>query len=70
MLLTLCDPETGIYLAGAHDCAALRGWIAFHCGAPLVGPGEADFALGTWDALQPVSAYRIGRADYPDRPPR
>lgn len=67
LLLTLCDPETGIYLAGAHDTQALRQWITFHCGAPLVGPEQADFALGTWAALQPVGAYRIGTSEYPDR---
>lgn len=67
LLLTLCDPETGVYLAGAHDTQALRQWITFHCGAPLVGPERADFALGTWQALQPVGAYRIGTAEYPDR---
>ncbi|WP_071673516.1 phosphonate C-P lyase system protein PhnH [Nioella nitratireducens] len=67
LLLTLCDPETGVYLAGAHDTQALRQWITFHCGAPLVGPEQADFALGTWAALQPVGAYRIGTSEYPDR---
>ncbi len=67
LLLTLCDPETGVYLAGDHDTPALRQWITFHCGAPLVGPERADFALGTWAALQPVGAYRIGTAEYPDR---
>lgn len=67
LLLTLCDPETGVYLAGDHDTPDLRQWITFHCGAPLVGPAQADFALGTWDALQPVGAFRIGTAEYPDR---
>lgn len=67
LLLTLCDPETGIYLAGAHDTPDLRHWITFHCGAPLVGPAKADFALGTWDALQPLGAFRIGTSEYPDR---
>jgi len=67
LLLTLCDPETGVYLAGDHDSPALRQWITFHCGAPLVGPERADFALGSWAALQPLSTYRIGTAEYPDR---
>ncbi len=67
LLVTLCDPETGIYLAPSHDTPALREWITFHCAAPLVGPSHADFALGTWEALQPVSAYRIGTPEYPDR---
>ena len=67
LLLTLCDPETGIYLAGDHDTSALREWITFHCGSPLVGPSHADFALGSWEALSPVGRYRIGSSEYPDR---
>lgn len=67
LLLTLCDPETPIYLAGIHDTAAVRDWIAFHTGAPLTDPARAMFALGTWDALAPHDAYAIGTAEYPDR---
>ncbi|MEO0774357.1 MAG: phosphonate C-P lyase system protein PhnH [Pseudomonadota bacterium] len=67
LLLTLADHETGIYLAGDHDCAAMRDWLTFHTGAPLVGPGEADFALGTWEALLPLSAFPVGTPEYPDR---
>lgn len=66
-LLVLCDPTTGLHLAGAADCPALRDWVAFHIGAPLVAAEDADFALGTWEALQPVSRFRIGQPDYPDR---
>ncbi|MDD7970654.1 phosphonate C-P lyase system protein PhnH [Roseinatronobacter alkalisoli] len=67
ILLTLVDSTTPLYLAGAHDCAGLRDWVGFHTGAPLVGPSEATFALGTWDALGPLSAYAQGNAEYPDR---
>lgn len=67
VLLTLCDPETGLFLAGSHDTPEIRAWIAFHTGAPLVGPGECSFALGDWTALAPLTRYRAGRADYPDR---
>lgn len=66
-LLTLADPTTPLHLAGAMDCAALRDWIAFHIGAPLSDAEHADFALGTWADLQPVSRFRIGQPDYPDR---
>ncbi len=58
---------TPLHLAGAHDCPALRDWLTFHTGAPLVGAAEAVFALGAWDALQPVSRFAIGTAEYPDR---
>jgi alpha-D-ribose 1-methylphosphonate 5-triphosphate synthase subunit PhnH len=67
VLLTLVDPTTKLHLAGAADCADVRDWVAFHLGAPLVAAEEADFALGTWAALQPVARFRIGQPDYPDR---
>ena len=67
LVLTLCDGTTPVHLAGAHDCCTLRDWITFHCGAPLVGAGKASFAIGTWQALQPVSRFAVGQPDYPDR---
>jgi alpha-D-ribose 1-methylphosphonate 5-triphosphate synthase subunit PhnH len=66
-LLVLADPTTRLYLAGRADCPAVRDWVAFHIGAPLVRAEDADFAVGTWDALQPVARFRIGLPDYPDR---
>jgi alpha-D-ribose 1-methylphosphonate 5-triphosphate synthase subunit PhnH len=66
-LLVLTDPTTRLHLAGAADGPAVRDWVAFHIGAPLVRAEDADFALGTWDALQPVGRFRIGQPDYPDR---
>lgn len=66
-LLTLADATTPLHLAGTADCAEVRNWISFHIGAPLVAAGDADFALGTWEALQPVTRFRIGTPDYPDR---
>lgn len=67
LLLTLCDAETPLHLAGAHDCPALRDWLAFHVGAPVVAPEAATFALGSWAALGPLGQYRIGTPEYPDR---
>ncbi|WP_224825186.1 phosphonate C-P lyase system protein PhnH [Cognatishimia sp. MH4019] len=67
ILLTLCDTDTPVFLAGAADCDAVRSWLAFHTGAPLAGPSHCMFALGTWDGLAPLSAYPIGTAEYPDR---
>ncbi|MGD9918509.1 MAG: phosphonate C-P lyase system protein PhnH [Paenirhodobacter sp.] len=67
VLLTLCDAATPLHLAPSHDSPALRSWIAFHCGAPLVAASQATFALGTWEALQPLDRFAIGTADYPDR---
>lgn len=67
LLLTLCDPDTGVYLAGPCDCEGVRGWLRFHTGAPFVGPAQADFAVGTWEDLLPVDRFRIGTPEYPDR---
>lgn len=67
VVLSLCDPETPLHLAGVHDCEALRKWITFHTAAPLVARSKAMFALGFWHALMPVEGYPIGTADYPDR---
>ena len=66
LILTLCDATTPVHLAGAHDCAALRDWITFHIGAPLVGAEAAQFAIGRWAARHPVHRFAIGQPDYPD----
>ena len=67
LILTLCDPETPLHLAGSLDNEAVRAWITFHTGAPLVGAGEAVFALGHWDDLMPIDRFAIGTSEYPDR---
>lgn len=67
VLLTLCDTETPIYLAGDMDCDAVRAWLSFHTGAPVVGSAHCMFAVGTWEALAPLSIYPIGTSEYPDR---
>lgn len=67
VLLTLCDTDTPVYLAGDADCDAVRAWLAFHTGAPVIGPSHAMFAVGTWSALTPLSAYPVGTSAYPDR---
>lgn len=65
-LLTLCDPETPLFLGAGHDSPALRDWITFHCAAPLVGADQAQFALGVWGDL-PLVDFALGTAEYPDR---
>lgn len=67
LLLTLADPETGVCLAGAHDTATMRAWLAFHTGAPIVAAGQAHFAVGMWEALMPLSQFSVGTSEYPDR---
>lgn len=67
VLLTLCDVETPIYLAGTHNTEAVRSWIAFQTGSPLTDPANAAFALGSWPDLMPLQPYAIGTPQYPDR---
>lgn len=66
-LITLLDTTTPLHLAGRADCPAVRDWVTFHIGARLVAAEDSAFAVGTWDALQPVTRFRIGEPDYPDR---
>jgi alpha-D-ribose 1-methylphosphonate 5-triphosphate synthase subunit PhnH len=66
-LLVLTDPTTRLHLAGRADCVAVRDWVAFHIGAPLTPAEDADFAVGSWEALYPATRFRIGQPDYPDR---
>lgn len=65
-LLTLCDHDTGVHLAGAYNTQAVRDWITFQTGAPLVNALAAQFVLGSWPDID-LSALAIGTAEYPDR---
>ncbi len=67
LLLTLADAETPIHLAGAWDAQAIRDWLTFHAGAPVVRAEDAQFAVGDWASLAPLSRFRIGTPEYPDR---
>ena len=67
VLLTLADGTTPLHLAGDADCQPVRDWITFHIGAPLVGAGQAMFAVGRWQDLLPVERFHQGDPDYPDR---
>lgn len=67
LLLTLCDPDTNVHLAGAFDDPVVRQWLGFHTGAPFSGPAGADFAVGHWQNLMPLDQFQIGTPEYPDR---
>ena len=67
LLSTLCDDTTPLHLAPSHDTQALRDWIRFHTGAPLTDASGAVFALGTWSSLLPVTRFKVGTSEYPDR---
>ena len=66
VVLTLCDPDTPVWLAADLETPEIRGWIDFHTGAPRAQPEKAVFAIGRWEAL-PRAAFPIGIPDYPDR---
>ncbi|WP_102108351.1 phosphonate C-P lyase system protein PhnH [Oceaniglobus roseus] len=66
VLLTLCDPDTPLFLAPSHALPQVREWIAFHTAAPLCPAAGAMFALGPWDAL-PLADLPLGTSEYPDR---
>jgi alpha-D-ribose 1-methylphosphonate 5-triphosphate synthase subunit PhnH len=66
VLLTLCDPETPVFLANSYDTQPVRDWITFHTGAPFAQAATAMFAVGEWDQL-PLVEFSRGTSEYPDR---
>jgi alpha-D-ribose 1-methylphosphonate 5-triphosphate synthase subunit PhnH len=66
VLATLCDADTGVHLVAGFDIPAIRDWITFHTGAPLVAAPDAQFVLGRWAEID-LTEISIGTAQYPDR---
>lgn len=67
LLLTLCDPDTRVHLAGGHDTPNVRRWLTFHTGAQITPSRDCTFAVGDWAALLPLTDYPAGTPEYPDR---
>lgn len=69
VLLTLADHETPVWLDAAAAQPAVREYLRFHCGAPLVErPDHAVFAvIADPAAMPPLSVFHPGSDDYPDR---
>ncbi|CAN5610444.1 phosphonate C-P lyase system protein PhnH [soil metagenome] len=67
-VLTLVDRDTPLFLAPAFDVPAVRDFVRFHTGAPIV-TREADalFALLTPDRMPLLEGFAIGTDSYPDR---
>ncbi|GGX43194.1 carbon-phosphorus lyase subunit PhnH [Tateyamaria omphalii] len=66
VLVTLCDHDTGVHLAGRTDTQVVRDWITFQTGAPLVEAEMAQFVLGCWEDLN-LTVLATGSPEYPDR---
>jgi alpha-D-ribose 1-methylphosphonate 5-triphosphate synthase subunit PhnH len=67
-VLTLVDRDTPLWLAPAFDTDAVRDFVRFHTGAPIVAcEAEALFALVTPDRMPMLDGFAIGTDPYPDR---
>jgi len=65
--LTLCDGDTPIWLD--RPSGAARGYLAFHCGAPIGSAAdEARFAfVANAAALPSLETFALGSDEYPER---
>lgn len=68
-LLTLSDHDTAIWLSPGLDVAAVKGFVGFHTGAPVVAEvSRANFAfVALGDALPDLAECNLGTQEYPDR---
>lgn len=67
-LLTLIDSDTPLWLAPEFDLPAVRDFVRFHTGAPIVADrGEAAFAVLAHDTAVSLEGFAIGTDSYPDR---
>lgn len=68
--LSLCDHDTPVWLDPPLQAEeAVRAWLAFHTGAPIVtNPSEAHFVFVSDPAiLISLDNFAQGTQDYPDR---
>jgi alpha-D-ribose 1-methylphosphonate 5-triphosphate synthase subunit PhnH len=67
-LLALVDHDTPLWLAPEFDRPALRDFVRFHCGAPIVAErADAAFAVLASGGADPFDGFAIGTDPYPDR---
>ncbi|WP_026379278.1 phosphonate C-P lyase system protein PhnH [Afifella pfennigii] len=70
VIACLADADTPIFLdpplAGSE---AVRQWLGFHVGAPIVSvPGRAAFAvIADAAGMPPLASFWLGTEEYPDR---
>ena len=67
-LLTLVDRDTPLWLEPGLDSDAVRSFVRFHAGAPIVtAKADALFAILTPDGTPTLDGFAIGTDAYPDR---
>ena len=67
-LLTFADRETPLWLDAGLDTQAVRDFLRFHAGAPIVDAREAaTFAVIAVGDEDPFAGFAIGTDAYPDR---
>jgi alpha-D-ribose 1-methylphosphonate 5-triphosphate synthase subunit PhnH len=65
VLLALADLETPVWLAPGFATPAVKAWLAFHCGCPVVDSRErATFAIVTPE--DGLAGFPIGSAEHPE----
>jgi alpha-D-ribose 1-methylphosphonate 5-triphosphate synthase subunit PhnH len=68
LLLTLADRDTPVWLGADIDTPALRDFLRFHAGCPIVAEvANAAFAMASARHLPPLDGLNIGTDAYPDR---
>jgi alpha-D-ribose 1-methylphosphonate 5-triphosphate synthase subunit PhnH len=67
--LTLCDPDTPVWLSPALRGEAVRAWLAFHAGCPVTEDADrAAFVFCAQGDTPPAqAALHAGTQEYPDR---
>lgn len=66
--VSMCDPDTPVWLGDGTDSENVRAWLSFQCGAPLApGPERSAFAFATGESMPDLAAFASGTQDYPDR---
>jgi len=68
LALTLFDHDTPVWLDAGAGAGEVPGFLAFHCGCPLVDEAErAGFALITAPSAMPaLHGFAIGEDRYPE----